>query len=43
MGRQSEPYPGEPFGCPTVFDRDHEGWWGYRVDEVIDDVTASVL
>ena len=43
VGRISSPYGGKPYGCATVFDQDHEGWWGYRVDEVIDDVTASVL
>jgi len=42
VGRLSAPYPAEPYGCATVFDEDHEGWWGYRVDQVIDDVTASV-
>jgi acyl-CoA thioesterase-1 len=42
VGRKSVAYPDEPYGCPTVIDQDHEGWWGYRVDEVIDDVTASV-
>jgi acyl-CoA thioesterase-1 len=42
VGRISSPYPGKPYGCATVFDQDHEGWWGKRVDEVIDDVTASV-
>ena len=42
VGSHSAPYGGEPYGCPTVFDEDHEGWWGFRVNEVIDGVTASV-
>ena len=42
VGSQSAPYGGEPYGCPTDFDQDHEGWWGYLVNSVIDGVTASV-
>ena len=43
VGRQSAPYRTGQYGCPVVFDQDHEGWWGYTVDQVIDSgVTASV-
>lgn len=42
VGRQSEPFGGDPYGCPNPFDHDHEGWWGRKVDDLIDDVTASV-
>jgi lysophospholipase L1-like esterase len=42
VGSLSEPPDGEPYGCPVVFDQDHEGWLGYRVDQVIDEVTPRV-
>jgi lysophospholipase L1-like esterase len=42
VGSLSEPPDGEPYGCPVVFDQDHEGWLGYRVEQVIDEVTPRV-
>lgn len=42
VGRYSAPHGGGPYGCPIVFDEDHEALWGAHIQHVIDDVTASV-
>ena len=31
VGSRSEPRYGEPYGCPTAFDKDHEGWYGVQL------------
>ncbi|MEA2025027.1 MAG: SGNH/GDSL hydrolase family protein [Actinomycetota bacterium] len=42
VGRNSAPHRGGPYGCPTVFDEDHEAMWGAHIQDVVDDVTTSV-
>ena len=42
VGGLSDPFSGQPYGCPTEFDMDHEGRWGWRADQVGVVVTASV-
>ncbi len=41
VGGLSDPFNGQPYGCPTDFDMDHEGRWGWRADEVDDAVAVS--
>ena len=40
-GGLTDPFGGQPYGCATEFDTDHEGRWGWRADEVIAPVVAS--
>ncbi|MDJ0923444.1 MAG: SGNH/GDSL hydrolase family protein [Acidimicrobiia bacterium] len=42
VGTQSMPYWGTSYRCPTTFDQDHEGYTGARIQDVVEDVTASV-
>ena len=41
VGTMSDPYPVGPYGCPSEFDQDHEGYWGWRVDQVMDEVATN--
>ena len=42
IGTQSEPHGGEPYGCPTDFDQDHEAAWGSVIRRLSDAATPSV-
>jgi len=42
VGTQTEPYGGEPYGCPSDFDQDHEAFWGTHIQRLADIATPSV-
>lgn len=43
VGSLTEPDGGDGYGCPWAFDEDHEGRWGWRVDEVLSEVPESAV
>ena len=42
VGTRSETYAGGPYGCPTDFAQDHEGYWGSAIDRLSALATPSV-
>lgn len=43
VGTLTRPHDGDEYGCPWAFDQDHEGRWGWRVDEVLEEVEESAV